>query len=299
MVLADDFLDGNYLSTELRVPVTLLQTNACSPLATNGIGGNIWDNFSSQSYKELPSVGPYTVHHPITGEPRQFQMPGGGRGYTRPASLISVWSTAPFFLNNALGKFNPSPSVDARMDSFNDSIEKLLWPDKREKDSVLGDKVPGRIDRTTERSYLRVPAGYLPDIAQELLGPLSFVAPWLADKEKGIEIGPIPKGTPVNLLANLNPLSESASWTDRLAHKYQVGSFLIKAKRDLKSMPDNASDDEVRKNFSDLVEPLLQLSKCPDFVVDRGHYFGTNFLKDRPGLNDSDKRALIEFVKTF
>jgi hypothetical protein len=299
IVLADDFLEGNYLSTELRVPVTMLQTNACSPLATNGIGGNIWDNFSSHTYKELPSVGSITVHHPITGEPRQFQMPAGGRGYTRPASLISVWSTAPLFLNNSLGKFNASPSVDARIDSFNDSIEKLLWPEKREKDSVLGDKVPGRIDRTTERSYLRVPAGFLPEIVQELLGPLSFVAPWLVDKEKGIELGPIPKGTPVNLLSNLNPLSESASWWDRLAHKYRVGRFLIKAKRDVKSLPDSASDEDVKKNFSNLVEPLLELSKCPDFVVDRGHYFGTNFMKERPGLNDSDKRALIEFVKTF
>ena len=52
-----DFLDGNFLSAEFRVPVTLLQTNACSPLATNAIAGNIWDNFSSQTYKELPSVG--------------------------------------------------------------------------------------------------------------------------------------------------------------------------------------------------------------------------------------------------
>ena len=51
IVSAPDFLDGNYLSTELRVPVTLLQTNACSPLATNALAGNIWDNFSSQSYK--------------------------------------------------------------------------------------------------------------------------------------------------------------------------------------------------------------------------------------------------------
>ena len=57
IVHADDFLDGNYLSNELRVPVTLLETNACSPLATNAIAGNIWDNFSSQTYKELPSVG--------------------------------------------------------------------------------------------------------------------------------------------------------------------------------------------------------------------------------------------------
>ncbi len=35
IVLAPDFLDGNYLSNDMRIPVTLLQTNACSPLATN------------------------------------------------------------------------------------------------------------------------------------------------------------------------------------------------------------------------------------------------------------------------
>ena len=93
--------------------------------------GNIWDNFSSQSYKDLPSVGTITVHDPLTGEPRPYQMPAGGRGYTRPASLVSVWSTAPFLLNNSVGKFEPSPSVEARMRSFQDSIEKLLWPEKR------------------------------------------------------------------------------------------------------------------------------------------------------------------------
>ena len=32
-----NFLDGNFLSSEFRVPVTLLETNACSPLATNAI----------------------------------------------------------------------------------------------------------------------------------------------------------------------------------------------------------------------------------------------------------------------
>src|SRR5260370_12496019 len=90
IVLAPDFLDGNYLSSDLRVPVTLLQTNACSPLATNALGGNIWDNFSSQTYKDLPSVGAITWYHPYTGEPRTYQMPAGGRGYTRPPSLISL-----------------------------------------------------------------------------------------------------------------------------------------------------------------------------------------------------------------
>ena len=65
IVQQPDFLDNNYLSTDQRVPVTLLQTNACSPLATNAIGGNIWDNFSSQTYKDLPSVGSVTSTTPI------------------------------------------------------------------------------------------------------------------------------------------------------------------------------------------------------------------------------------------
>ena len=60
IVMADDFLKDNYLSAEFRVPVTLTKTNACSPLATNALGGNIWDNFSSHSYKDLPSVGEIT-----------------------------------------------------------------------------------------------------------------------------------------------------------------------------------------------------------------------------------------------
>ena len=150
IVSAPDFLDGNYLSTDLRVPVTLLQTNACSPLATNALAGNIWDNFSSQSYKNLPSVGQITVHDPFTGEPQSYDMPAGGRGFTRPPTLISLWSTAPFLLNNSVGPFEQDPSVDARMRVFNASIEQLLWPEKRAHDKVLGDKVPGVIDRTDD-----------------------------------------------------------------------------------------------------------------------------------------------------
>ena len=43
------------------------------------------------------------------------------------------------------------------MGSFQASIEQMLWPEKRAKDPVLGDKVPGIIDRTTARSYLTIP----------------------------------------------------------------------------------------------------------------------------------------------
>jgi hypothetical protein len=48
-----------------------------------------------------------------------------------------------------------------------------------------------------------------------------------------------------------------------------------------------------------LVDPLIAVSKCPDYVVNRGHYFGTDYFKEEPGLGEGDKRALIEFLKTM
>ena len=298
MVLQKDFLDDNYLSTDLRVPVTLIQTNACSPLATNAIAGNIWDNFSSQTYKDLPSVGSITVYDPFTGAPRQYAMPAGGRGYTRPPSLISIWSTAPFLLNNSLGKFDSSPSVSSRMDTFQDAIEKLLWPEKRDKDPLLGDKVPGVIDRTTEKSYIRIATGYLPDYLKPLLSPGQKLLPAAFDKN-GVTLGPIPKGTPVGLLSNLDLLGEATTPSDKLARQKKVLDLLQKMKHDLDSLPPDASDEELDKTFANLVPGLIELSKCPDYVVNRGHYFGTSSFQEEPGLSDDDKRALIEYIKTF
>src|SRR5438067_8620009 len=176
IVNADDFLDNNYMSNDMRVPVTLLQTNDFSRLAINGTAGNVCDNFSSASYKDLPSVGAITVYNPFTGAPQQYQMPAGGRGYTRVPSLVSVWSTAPFLLNNSVGRFNPSPSVEARMASFEDSITKMLWPENREKDAVLGDKIPGVIDRNNVTSWLRVQTGYLPHVHKDAQDVLQLIA---------------------------------------------------------------------------------------------------------------------------
>jgi hypothetical protein len=306
IVTGPDFLTDNYLSTELRVPVTLLQTNACSPLATNALGGNIWDNFSSQSYKELPSVGTITWYDPYTAAERQYTMPAGGRGYTRPPSLVSLWSTAPFLLNNTVGRFDPDPSVEGRMRSFEDSIEKMLWPEKRDKDPVLkaagvpDAKNPGLIDRIGDRLprdhqnqkvYIRVLNGYLPKFVQAQLPALRALAPWLFDDE-GIRLGPIPPGTPIGLLANMNMLSDSNDPKEQAAYELRVADVLLKVVTALKAAGPNASVDDARTAFKGLVEPLLSINKCPDFVVNRGHYFGS-------GLSDADKRALIEFLKTF
>jgi len=209
-------------------------------------------------------------------------------------------STAPFLLNNSVGEFNPDPSVKGRLASFQNSIEQMLWPEKRDKDELLGDKIPGKIDRTTETSYLRISYGYLPDALQDLRGFARFF-PWLTDDtNKMIQIGPIPKGTPVGLLTNLNPLSESADPAERLGHDKKLLSLVLRINSDLQKLPKGASDEEARRVFANLVDPLLGLSKCPDLIVNRGHYFGTDkFTGGEPGLSDADKRALIAFLKRF
>ena len=87
---------------------------------------------------------------------------------------------------------------------------------------------------------------------------------------------------------------------------------LLELGSDLKSLPANASDDQLRQTYANVAKPLLDLSKCPDFVVNRGHYFGTVQFNQQAGLtadeqafgqepvlSDSDKRALIDFLKMF
>jgi hypothetical protein len=294
IVMRDDFTRDNFLSTELRVPVTLLETNACSPLATNAIKDNIWDNFSSASFKSLPSVGSIQVHHPITGEPYEYQMPGGGRGFTRPASLISLWSTAPYLLNNTVGNFYWSGSVEDRMKSFEDGITQMLWPEKRDGNGMFmtrsGKELPGIVDRTPGMTYLSAAAGFLPDALQPLVGIGHRWLPWLFD-EGGVEIGPIPEGTPINLIANIN-----------LDEPKKVLKVLFAVKKALKDLPEDATNEQARAVFAPVVEPLLSVNKCLDFVVNRGHYFGTDYLSEsegEPGLSDVDKLALIEFLKTL
>jgi len=313
IVAAPDFLENNYLSTDARIPVTLLRTNICSPLATNALAGNIWNDFSSDSYKSLPSVGSVTISDPFTGRASVYKMPDGGRGYTRVPSLISLWSTAPFLLNNTVGpsEFDSDPSVAHRMQVFEASIEQMLWPEKREHDSLLS-RVPGVIDRTKDRSFVSIPVGFVPESLQPLQGVFHRWLPGLVSSGGDIAIGPIPKGTPVGLLANIRLLAESNDPNVRAAHARDLADFAVRLQADLIKAPANASDEDLFRLFQNLKKPLMALSKCPDLVVNRGHYFGTAQFNQQEGLTeeekafgtepeltDTDKRALIAFLKTF
>jgi mono/diheme cytochrome c family protein len=397
---ADHFLEDNYLSSDIRIPVTLVGTNSARAVATNAMKGQVWDNFSSETYKNLPAVGAVNFYNPYSGKPTDewgnndvYYPPAGGPGYYRPASLVSIWATAPFLHNNSLGRYTGDPSVQGRLDAFDDAVDKLLSKEKRVPSSTarpgdlrfgherLAGQDPGFIYRTTERSWIDIPgkfnrillagivgegwtsfltrhlwwglaaaafllaffgrqqdAGFVLALSGVLvgaflrvtgvdtiypslwwipavalagalllwLGPrVRAVAPvffallgaafiavsvhasdWVDGKRGGLTIGPIPQGTPVNLIMNISPRAPAGDLID-------AASGLIRGMlRVGKFHPSDGDGQALRAFEAEAALPLLKASKCPDLVLDRGHWFGD-------GLSAEQKRDLKAFLMTL
>jgi hypothetical protein len=108
----------------------------------------------------------------------------------------------------------------------------------------------------------------------------------------------------VDLLANIDLLGDGDSGWDRTRRAAHVVELLLSYQHEIGSIP-NPSDAQLASAFAKLEPELRKFSKCPDYVVNKGHYFGTNLLTDvdgfpgEPGLSNADKEALIEFLKTF
>jgi hypothetical protein len=264
-----DFRDNNFFSEEKRHSAAKIKSNSARAAGTNAKKGHIWANFSSRTYKELPPIEPIDVWNPYTGQTEKYSIPGGGPGYYRTPSLVSLWSSAPFLHNNALGKFTGDPSVKGRLEAFDDAVEKLLWPEKR-----LG---TNSIWRTTRECNIQIQGAVIPQPLRSLLKPHM-------DGDGYFRIGPIPEGTPVNLLGNIDPETDPAQLV-KLCVK--IKKVLLEIK--LKNL-DSAGAKELMRD--ELATDLFKASKCPDLIEDRGHYFGTE-------LADADKRALIEYLKTL
>ena len=88
----------------------------------------------------------------------------------------------------------------------------------------------------------------------------------------------------MNLLANVNPEMEPKQFLE-LCIKVKKALLEIR----LKNL-EGAAAKEVLKR--DVAPVLWKVNACPDFIEDRGHYFGTD-------LADADKNALIEYLKTL
>jgi hypothetical protein len=328
-------------------------------MATNGMTGHMWEDFTSDDYRKMPSVGSIEYFDPFSKsfqkfEPRHktpdgVETGGGGPGYYRPASLIAVWATAPFLHNNSLGHFTNDPSVQGRLEAFDDAIHKLLYLERRAQSSDYASpdrlaKDHGLIWRTPCETWLDIRGTDVPlylrrlplpdwvlNLSEQLtgMGSLRAVVPlililaalvillwvrgpgvrmwwwrrsayglivialavgFLAYLDDGglgdLRIGPIPEGTPVNLIANLNPdapepvmkkaLRDTLDGIAEIQNRHLVGS---------------QKQDVIDKKIG---PALMSVSKCPDFVMDKGHFY--------PWFNDmtpKDKEALIELLKTF
>ncbi len=267
-VMKPDFLENNFLSNERRYPVTKIETNSSRAFGTNAKSGHVWDNFSSQTYKDLPPMdemefyNPFDESKPIKFKPTKEKQ---GAGYYRVPSLVSVWSSAPLLHNNALGKFTGDPSVAGRLDAFNDAIDKLLWPEKRLNKASIW--------RTQNECFLHLRKEFVPEPMHRL-----------ADADGYVKLGPIPKGTPINLIGNFEP--DLSQLPQLVVLKAKLGTALVAIHA--LNLPPEAASAELLK----AVPELLTFNKCPDFIEDKGHYFGTD-------LPDADKRALIEYLKTL
>jgi mono/diheme cytochrome c family protein len=413
----DPFIKDNFLSSEVRTPITLVGSNSGRSAGTNGKRGQVWDNFSSEGYKALPSVGQVRYYNPYSSRPvdaygnnDSYLLEGGGPGYYRPASLISLWATAPYLHNNTLGVYDPvltgstsqNPgSVEARLAAFEDGIQKLLWYSKRAQPAKLksaqpplGDlrpglsqsgasaaaaNDPGYIYRIPQDTDVMIPPRFVAALVEGILGSfttivltfgvpallfaifvigvfkgkprqvgalllllaaltaavvaytgigvivwwawpavvlfvalgLAFLFRWNAKRVAArwvfvafavvalaatigvrlfitghlgaLSVGPIPKGTPVNLMMNIDPEKKQ-----ELASAF-AGVF----RATLKIKRDGLKEDAACRVFEQEAGPgLLRASKCPDFVLDRGHWFGER-------LTDEQKGQLLAFLKTL
>ena len=103
-----------------------------------------------------------------------------------------------------------------------------------------------------------------------------------------IKLGPIPRGTPVNLVMSMDPTSPKLP-------KAVVSMVLAMAEIKKQGLAGEDAWDVFKKRAG---QPLMDASKCPDFVLDRGHLFGETLDPD-PAKNEQAKEDLIAFLKTL
>jgi cytochrome c5 len=274
LVQRDDFLKDNYLSDDERHPVSDLGTNAQRAMGTNAMAGETWGQMSSQTYKDQRAPiellqdqdadgKPIPLYNPLTGK-HDLKF-SGHKAFYRTTTLVSIWATAPYLHNNSVGIYTGDPSVAGRMVAYEDGMTKLLWPEKR-----LGVR---SIKVTDEDSTL-------PDLFP-ILKPLMPEFADLPDLTSGMLY--LPKGTPINLLMNVHPRDVKAvlqAYVDGVLQGQPREKFA-----ELRTKNHAAAEEK-------MMQKLLEVNLCPDFIEDRGHTYGRD-------LSDDDKRALIEYMKNF
>jgi hypothetical protein len=147
----------------------------------------------------------------------------------------------------------------------------------------------GLIWRTTEETAVEIPVSQLGELKSRLTGlpqflPVPLPVPLVL--KGNLRIGSIPAGTPVNLIANLDP--------DKPDKVLKALAVAIWTTKELKKLDPDDSEDQRRAHElrNNLGQALLDASKCPDLVMDRGHYTAA-------ALTPKEQQDLIDLIKTF
>ena len=96
---------------------------------------------------------------------------------------------------------------------------------------------------------------------------------------------------PIGLITNIDLLGDELPEDQQAEHRRKLITLVRRALRELKGNPDFGGA------LTGLADEMFAVSKCKDLVVNKGHYFGTSYFTEEPGLSDSDKRALIAYLK--
>ncbi|HEX2134919.1 MAG TPA: hypothetical protein VHG30_03305 [Microvirga sp.] len=297
-VPGDPTLRIDFLSHERPVLASRIGTYLGRAMHSNHMASRVWDQYAARDLHDQP-VDPTLKE----------VMKGGGRGYYRPPSLLSVWAQAPFMHNNAIGPevcgkpsnaavdFYSSPYVDAnerrlpdapacvpydasvegRYKLFKASMEDLLNPSRR---------IP-KINLVDE------------DIIVDIAPKVQILG-----REGGLSLK-LPKGYPVGLLSNLrykdliqdvilsrrDPQKLQAKYADLLT----VGRFkeLESGLQRLHAQLD-AQKDHFTLDLSQEQRDFIQsyYSNVLGRVENSGHRFGED-------LSEREKQALIAFLATL
>lgn len=131
----------DWLGNDELTPFNIIGTNMCRALHDNHNEGHIWEEFSSEDYKNRPSPGsvPNVLNRmvPVLGGMKLGEKKiEGGPGYLRNISLLSVWAISPFLHNNAIGELSYLPdgktldyTVRGRVKQFEAAYEELMMSD--------------------------------------------------------------------------------------------------------------------------------------------------------------------------
>ena len=137
--------------------------------------------------------------------------------------------------------------------------------------------------------------------------PLDNAVASEANMGKYLKLGPIPAGTPINLVSNID-LTYAGVKLDAffapktvLTAQYELIDAIVSLTRASFEIKYKGLKGEVaRDRFMELAaKDLIQTSKCADMTVNRGHYFGTKYSRNHVGFTQAEQEALIEYLKHF